>query len=167
MGTVNIVRKDHHVQDLKDNLHAEHVLNQESPTFFEDLKALCDLTQPTILFECLGGELPGKVFAKMPPKSIMVVYGSLTKQNVQFDSLDFRWGDKNITSLILFRYITSIPKEERQKWFERVALDLHTGGAIFGSTIVKEVPLEEWESAIPESEKVASEGKYLIKCIRE
>ena len=68
MVTVNIVRKDQHVQDLIKNLHAKHVYNQESFTFFEDMKALCNLTQSTILFEFLVGELQGKVFAKMPPK---------------------------------------------------------------------------------------------------
>ena len=119
-----------------------------------------------MLFECVGGELPGKVFAKMPPKSTMVVYGNLSKQNPSFDSYDFRWGDKNITSLILFRYISAIPAEERQKCFKLVTEDLASGGAIFGSRIVKEVLLDEWEAAIPESEKVASEGKYLICCKR-
>ncbi len=79
MKTVNIVRKDQHVQDLKDNLNAEYVLNQESATFYEELKDICESVQPTVLYECVGGELPGKVFAKMPQKSIMVVYGNLSK----------------------------------------------------------------------------------------
>ena len=47
-----------------------------------------------------------------------------------------------------------------------MAGDLYQGGAIFGSKIVKEVDLEQWEEAIDESEKVASDGKYLIKCKR-
>ena len=66
----------------------------------------------------------------------------------------------------MFRWVCSLPYEERRKWFDYVADDLKNGGAIFGSRIVKEVPLEEWEAAIPDSEKSASEGKYLISCKR-
>jgi len=76
------------------------------------------------LFECIGGDLPGKIFAVMPPKSYMVVYGNLSKVNPTFDSTDFRWSDKNITSLILFRWIQSIPLEERVNWFNKVTDDL-------------------------------------------
>jgi hypothetical protein len=39
------------------------------------------------------------------------------------------------------------------------------GGKIFGSSIVKEVELDKWQEAIGDSEKEASNGKYLIKCV--
>jgi len=58
-----------------------------------------------VLLECLGGDLPGDIFAKMVPKSWMVVYGGLTKQRPTFDAYDFRWGDKNITSFVLYRWL--------------------------------------------------------------
>lgn len=67
------------------NHGAKHVLNQESPDFPEKLQALIDELKPSVLFECVGGDLPGDVFIKMPPKSIMVVYGNLTKQRITFE----------------------------------------------------------------------------------
>ena len=125
------------------------------------------MTKPTVIFECVGGDLAGNIFLKMPAKSIMVVYGNLSKQKTTFEPQEFHWADKQIVGLMMFRWVSSMDYPERRKWFDYVAEDLHKGGAIFGSQIVKEVPLEEWESAIEESEKVASEGKYLINSKRQ
>lgn len=98
----------------------------------------------------------------------MVVYGNLSKQKVSFEPQEFHWADKQIVGLMMFRWVSSLPLDERRKWFQVVADDLHKhGGKIFGSTIVNEDVLENWQSAIEESEKVASSGKYLIKCLQE
>lgn len=113
LETLSIVRKDEYIKDLKDNYGAKHVLSQNSPTFLADLEPIMKEIKPTVLFECVGGDLAGNVFAKMPPKSVMVVYGCLSKVKPTFDSYDFRWGDKNITSLILFRWLKGLTHEER------------------------------------------------------
>lgn len=73
------------MQDLKNNYGAKYVLNQESPSFFEDLEKVIAEVKPTIMFECVGGDLPGEIFKRMPAKSIMVVYGNLTKQKTTFE----------------------------------------------------------------------------------
>ena len=56
---INIVRKDEQVASLKEELGAKYVLNQLSPTFAEDLKAAIAEVQPTIMFEYVGGSIPG------------------------------------------------------------------------------------------------------------
>ena len=66
---------------------------------------------------------------------------------------------------MMFRWVCSLTLEDRKKWFKLVADDLATGGKIFGSSIVKTMPLSQWREAIAESEKDASQGKYLIQCI--
>jgi hypothetical protein len=66
---------------------------------------------------------------------------------------------------MMFRWVSSLTPEARAEVFDFVAGDLATGGALFGSRVVKTVPLAEWRQAIAESEKYASEGKYLLKCI--
>lgn len=67
---------------------------------------------------------------------------------------------------MMFRWVSSLDLVERRKWFDYVAEDLHNGGAIFGSNIVREVPLEDWLQAIDDSEKLASSGKFVISCRR-
>lgn len=44
---------------------AKYALNQESEKFFDDLDEALNALKPTIMFECLGGALPGKIFEKM------------------------------------------------------------------------------------------------------
>ena len=103
----------------------------------------------------------------MPAKSNMVVYGNFSKQKASYTQEDFHKKDKHIEAfLILFNWLTSLTQDERTKWFKLVADDLQNhAGKIFGSSIIKEVDLENWQAAIGESEKDASTGKYLIKCI--
>jgi len=64
--TVNIVRKPEHVKDLKENLHAKWVLNQEDPDFLTQLEAVIREVAPKIFFECIGGDLPAEIFNRMP-----------------------------------------------------------------------------------------------------
>ncbi len=127
---------------------------------------MIDELGPTVLFECVGGDLAGDLFRLMPAKSIMVVYGNLTKQKTTFEPQEFHWADKQIVGLMMFRWVSSMEYPERRKWFDFVADDLANGGHIFGSKIFTEVPLEEWLPAITESEKAASSGKFLINCRR-
>jgi len=56
------VRKDEHVKDLTENLGAKYVLNQTSPTFFDDIKALIAELKPAFLFEYVGGDFASKIF---------------------------------------------------------------------------------------------------------
>ena len=83
--TISIVRKDDQVKDLKENFEAKYVLNQTSPNFNQELEEVIKETQPTVLFECVGGDLAGDILLKMPQKSFMVVYGNLTKQRITIE----------------------------------------------------------------------------------
>ena len=65
--------------ELKTNLGVKYAFNSESPTFLQDIEATIKETTPTIIFECVGGSLPGVIFKMMPPKSHMVVYGNLSQ----------------------------------------------------------------------------------------
>ena len=92
----------------------------------------------------------------MPPKSTMVVYGNLSKQRITFEPQEFHWSDKQIVGLMMFRWVCSLTLEERRRWFQLVADDLKAGGVVFGSTIVKKVPLAQWSEALADSELDAS-----------
>lgn len=108
--------------------------------------------------------MPGTILTTMPPKSWLVCVGSLTNQRTTFESTDLRWSDKYIGGLHVLRWLGSLSDEERQKHFAFISEDIKNGGKIFGTAVSKTVPLEEWEAHILESEKDASQGKYLVKC---
>lgn len=70
--------------------------------------ALIKEIKPTILLECIGGDLPGNILRIMPQNSTMVCYGNLTHRPVVFDSEDLHWANKNITGLMMFRWVSSL-----------------------------------------------------------
>ena len=82
----------------------------------QDIEAAIKETSPTIIFECVGGSLPGIIFKLMPPKSHMVVYGNLSSQQVSFD-LSFHSMEKLISGITMFKWVASLSTEERKKWF--------------------------------------------------
>ena len=69
-------------------------MNQTSPNFTAELEQAIKELEPTVMFECVGGDLPGVIFEKMPVKSVMVVYGNLSHQKISFEPGNFHWADK-------------------------------------------------------------------------
>ena len=144
------------MEDLKKNYGCQWVLNQNSPSFFGDLEACIAETQPTVLFECVGGDLAGDILLRMPHRSIMNIYGCLTYKKVTLHPQEFHWADKQVVGLVMGRWLWGLTPEERAKWFKVVVDDLVAGGHIFGSSVVKTVPLSLWREAISESQRDAS-----------
>ena len=127
-------------------------MNQTSGTFLEDLESCIGHTKPTVLFECVGGDLAGDIFERMPPKSIMNIYGNLTSKRVSITAHEFHWADKQVVGLVMSRWLWGLAPEERLKWFKVVVQDLvHNQGEVFGSEIIKTVRLGEWRQALSES----------------
>jgi hypothetical protein len=61
------------------------------------------------------------------------------------------------------RWLWGLSQEEKAKWFKVVVDDLvNNGGNIFGSKIIKTVPLAQWREALSESQRDATQGKYLV-----
>lgn len=56
---LNIVRKEEQVKILREELGAKYVYNSSDPSFLELLKNDIQTLNPTILFEYVGGSVPG------------------------------------------------------------------------------------------------------------
>ena len=65
---INIVRREEQVKTLQDE-GSEHILNSSSDTFSKDLAALASSLGATAFFDCIGGNIIGKVLDCMPFKS--------------------------------------------------------------------------------------------------
>jgi len=100
------------VIELKEKYHQEYVFNSGRPEFLKEINEAIKLLSPSILYEYLGGDLPGCVFKMMPPSSWMLCVGNLTDSPTSFDSNDLRWNGKNITYMALPRYMASLTPEQ-------------------------------------------------------
>ena len=159
---INIVRRDDQIDILKD-LGAEHVLNSSSETFSEDLKALANTLGATAFFDCIGGNIVGKILDCMPFKSSVYVYGSLTHEDISYTPGKLIFNLHSISGFTLGGWRFSVTDEEFKKWSSHVIEDLSSGAHIFGQTIAKTVPLSEFNEARDEASKIASSGKIVLK----
>ena len=159
---INIVRRDEQVKELQE-LGAEFVLNSESEDFTTELEQLIVKLQPKAFFDCIGGKLSSLVLSKLPRYSTLYIYGDLSKgEEMSFSNRLMIGGRKTITGLFLSDFLTLINEEEKEKYFKTVVDDISEGGKIFGSNIVKTYPLTEFETAMEEQTKVASQGKIIL-----
>lgn len=78
---INIVRREEHVKILTE-LGAENILNSSEEGFAEKLGELAKKLNATVCLEAIGGPITGLIMSKMPPKSIVILYGCLSEQNV-------------------------------------------------------------------------------------
>ncbi len=69
--------------------------------------------------------------------------------------------------MVMGRWLWGLAPEERARWFKVVVDDLVGGGKIFGSEVIKTVPLAHWREALSESQRDATQGKYLVDCLSE
>ena len=159
---INIVRRDEQVKELLE-LGAEYVLNSESEDFTSELEKLIEKLQPKAYFDWIGGKLSTMVFSKLPRYSTLYIFGDLSKgEEMSFSNRFMIGGRKTITGLFLEDFLTRITAEEKEHYLKYVVDDISDGGKIFGSNIVKSYPLEEFEAAMEEQSKVASQGKIIL-----
>lgn len=172
---VNIVRKQEHVDLLKD-MDAKYVCNSSSPAFMEDLtQALVD-TGATLAFDATGGgKLAGQILTCMEiaanktakeysrygstTHKQVYIYGGLDRSPTEFNrNFGMAWG---IGGWLLTPFLQKIGFEAAQKLRERVAAEIKT---TFASSYSREVSLAEalQLDAISVYSKQGTGEKYLI-----
>lgn len=147
---------------MKD-LGVEHILNSSTDTFWSDLEQLIAILQPTFYFSAIGGgELPGKVLAKMPAHSTAFVYGALGGDFFHYKPGNFIFRCSTVSFFWLGVWLDTLTKEERLKWFALIVKDISEGGKYFGTTNGKIFKLSEFKEAIQNQNENATEGKTII-----
>lgn len=143
---------------------ATHIYNSETETFWEDVKAIVKELKPFHYFSAIGGgDLPGKLLGYMPHKSTIFIFGALGMDFFKYKPGNFIFSQHNVSGFWLGIWLSTLNKEEMMKWFGTVVGDIGSGGEIFGSSISKTFPLDDFAKAIVASQSVASEGKVILR----
>jgi len=128
------------------------------------MKKTFDELKPLAFFDAVGGELTDKVLSIMPKLARVYIYGFLSGvPNVSVKAYDITFEAKQIRGFMAFQTYYSATEEEIDNYFKVIKDDLVSGGKIFGTTLVKEYSLDEWETAYKEGEKYSNEGKAAFK----
>lgn len=77
MSIVNVVRRAEQAEALR-AIGAEHVVVTAEADWEEQLRALVKQLKVRLAFECVAGEMSGKIVSLLPPKSTTYIYGRLS-----------------------------------------------------------------------------------------
>lgn len=156
---VNIVRKEEHVEAIRKEGHL-YCLNSEDPGFEKQLKDICSEIGATIAFECVAGQMTGRVFNKLPPKSSLHVFGSLSLKMIsEINPTELIFNQKSIHG---FHLVHSFLQNRNLKEFEAELNEDFKEGLI-QSNYQSEISLEDINSSLVEYKSSFSKGKLLVK----
>lgn len=157
---VNIVRRDEQV-DLLRGEGAEHVLNSESPQFFDELRGLCHRLRATIAFDAVAGPMTGALVAALPPRSKVLVYGALAGESCGgISPVDLLFDQKHVEGFYLVHWVKEAGKLRVLLTARRAQRLIEEG--VFRSEIWRRVGLDDAPRAILEHRGQATLGKVLI-----
>jgi len=90
---INVIRDKNKVDKLKKELNTELVIYIENnDNFGKEIKEISEKFQATVCFECIGGKVTGTIFNNMPPKSTLIVYGTLSGKDIEgVNGVQVRW----------------------------------------------------------------------------
>mmetsp|Transcript_35467 Transcript_35467/g.26399 ORF Transcript_35467/g.26399 Transcript_35467/m.26399 type:complete len:138 (-) Transcript_35467:168-581(-) len=113
---INLVRKDEHLAELKEELKSEYAFNETSPTCMQDVKSAIDKLGPKHLIECVGGDFSMKLLGMMPRGSTMIILGNLSRTPLLINSVDMIYNCKKAEGFFLGDWIMSEKKEVIEQW---------------------------------------------------
>lgn len=157
--TINLVRRDDVKEELI-RLGADYVLNIKDSDFEQQIEEIAKKENATKFFDAIGGDFTVKVLRKMPPKSVVSVYGLLSKQTDITVSLWDLFAGRTLNWFSVHDNYYSLSFDERVELADYIQKRLKT---TFKSDIAKTFPLERATEAIAHSQEFASSGKSLFK----
>lgn len=93
----------------------------------------------------MSGDFPGKVFEILPANSDLILIGNLTHSDLVVKTSNVLFSGKVIRPYLLLHELVKMTQEHKDRHFKIVSDDLRDGGKIFGSKIVQEITLDNYE----------------------
>jgi len=145
---VNVVRKQEQVDALK-QLGAEYVVNQSEEDWEKQLKGIVDSLKIRVAFECIGGDMPGRLASLMPSQSTVYVYGALSQQPVGgIPPIDMIYREQVVRGWLLPKWLQKggvLQTVRRVRWATKlVSRGLQPGG--WASTAFLDCKLENMQA---------------------
>jgi NADPH:quinone reductase-like Zn-dependent oxidoreductase len=157
---INIVRSAEQAALLK-SLGAQHVLNSEDPTFYEELKKLAHQLSATCFFDAVAGPLTGIVLNALPKKALALVYGALSgKPASGFNPGALIFEMKEVKGFWLSKWLGNLGFFSRLKTIREVQILMEQG--VLKSQIHRKVSLPEAIQALTSYSQKMTQGKVII-----
>jgi NADPH:quinone reductase-like Zn-dependent oxidoreductase len=159
--SINLIRNPNHTLDLK-KLGADHVISTEESKWESAVETLARELNTKIFFDCVGGNLPGKILSLLPNSSILYNFGNLEIKKLGVDSGSLIFKNKSVHGWWLLNWLKNLSNEEKMKWWDYVIKDIKSGSEMFLSKTSKNFNLKQIVEAIGYYQKNMTEGKVLL-----
>jgi NADPH:quinone reductase-like Zn-dependent oxidoreductase len=156
---INIVRKDEHVNDLKE-MGAAHVLNSTSPAFKEELTALVHKLNATLFLDAVAGTQSAVLLDAAPKGSTLLCYARLSGETLEAHPHALIVEDKRIKGFQLGNWLQTKGLLFKLRFISNVKKHMD---AELSSHISRTYPLQEAGEAIARYKARMSDGKILLK----
>jgi len=160
---INIVRKEENLKLLED-VGSKFNLNSNDKNFLSSLENYVQQLNPDLYISYQGGNLPSRVFDKMPFDSKMISCGNINNEKLNgFSTTDFIFKGKSIEGFQIFNYLKQISEDEKRKMYDEVLKSVEVGESEFLTEIYKEYALEDFDKAYEDFKVNSSRGKIVLK----
>lgn len=141
----------HLISIVKSNSEAEKiasvspdiVLNEESPSFIQDLQNACSVHKPTCGFDFSGGKLAGAIFNTLEPNSeLFLLSGSSPIEGIKPECFIFH--GKKLSGLRFKEWFDELSVLKRVKYFMKI----QKVNFVFTSTITNIYPISQFNEGI-------------------
>lgn len=157
---INIVRRKDQA-DLLTSIGAKVVLNSKTENFNEILQEECSKLDVTIGFDPVAGEMTGRIIGAMPPRSEVIVYGSLSEAPCsEINAQELIFGEKKVTGFWLSKWVQERGFVRTFRATNRVQKLIADG--IFSTEVRMRLQMEEVPDGLLEYHKRMTDGKILI-----
>lgn len=110
--TVNLVRKSEHIEQLT-TVEADNVVTTSKSNREKDFQETANKLNTRAFFECVGGEMTGKVLSLLPDGATVYHYGNLELKKIgDVNSADLIFKEKTLTGFWLSNWTKSLKPEE-------------------------------------------------------
>ena len=156
--TLCLVRNPSHIEPLK-SIGADFVLSSAEDSFKEDVRKTVIEAKSTAYLDPVTGSEGAFVSALLPPGSLTVIYGRLSKEDYILDTSSLLFNQNTIVGFILGRHLSDGAKGLA---IAREALE-NIRDKIISSKVVKKFEIEEYQQALEYvKSNPASDGKVII-----
>jgi len=156
---INIVRKEEHVNELK-NMGASHVLNSTGATFHTELKQLASKLGASLFLDAVSGSQSASLLSASPPGSTLLTYARLSGDPISADPGDLIREDKKIEGFQLGNWLQTKGILFKLGFSNRVKKQL---GGTLSTHIHRTFDLKDVEEAIKYYREHMSLGKIILK----
>lgn len=161
--TINLVKDDSEYKLLKE-IHTPNIIKANTDEWENELHKLCDTLKAHVGFDCVGGDMTGKILNLLPDGSHLYHFGNLMEKNVgKIKSSDIIFKDKCLSGWWFLSWLRSLSQQELNYWWNYIRDEIQNYSTTFETKISKQFIFADMNHALDYYTNHMNEGKVLIR----